>query len=219
MDDPKKTSAKTAADTNVKNRQPTAIPPRRDEALVERFFRRIFDSMGAAVDRRFGRETNFTSADGSNLTTSALVERIKRSITEAVFDDPKRGRLAPHLMRLKIEWGTHSEAPAEAIAELEHEVLAAAIDHINDNRYRTLSAVRVETSTDIFTTGIIVEPSFGEFEAEIAGARENRTADPKQAKAKQRLTSAPLMSKWKRASSSARRSAPQRLSFRPAVGA
>jgi len=177
MDDPKKTSAKTAADTGVKSRPPAAAtPPRRDEALVERFFRRIFDTMGAAVDRRFGREASFTSADGTNLTTSALVERIKRSITEAVFDDPKRGRLAPHLMRLKIEWGTHSEAPAEAIKELEHEVLAAAIDHINDNRYRTRTAVRVETSTDIFTTGIIVEPSFGEFESEIASARESGIA-------------------------------------------
>lgn len=170
MSDPKNTSAKTT-DSGGKVRASQASAPRRDEALVERFFRRIFDSMGAAVDRRFGRESNFTAADPTNLTTSALVERIKRSITEAVFNDPKRGRLAPHLMRLKIEWGTHSEAPAEAIKELEHEVLAAAIDHINDNRYRTLAAVRVETSTDIFTTGIIVEPSFGEFETEIASAR------------------------------------------------
>lgn len=172
MDGPKNTSAKAAADSNAKARPTAARKPRRDEALVERLFRRIFDSMGAAVDRRFGREANFTSADGTNMTTSALVERIKRSITEAVFDDPRRGRLAPHLMRLKIEWGTHSEAPEEAIKELEHEVLVAAIDHINDNRYRTLTAVRVETSTDIFTTGIVVEPSFGEFESEIVGARE-----------------------------------------------
>jgi hypothetical protein len=70
-------------------------------------------------------------------------------------------------MKLKLEWGTHSEAPAEILMDLEHEILAAAIDHINDHRYRTLAPVRVEAEVDIFTTGISVDPSFGEFEEEL----------------------------------------------------
>lgn len=151
---------------------------KRDEALVERFFRRIFESMGAAVDRRFGREANFQTGGDSNLSTSSLIERMKRAIDEQVFTDPKRSRIAPHLLKLKIEWGTHSEAPSEALEEIEHEIAAAAIDHINDNRYRTFAPVRVETSTDIFTTGINVEPSFAEFESEAEKAREGVTETP-----------------------------------------
>ena len=70
-------------------------------------------------------------------------------------------------MKLKLEWGTHSEAPSEILQDLEHEILAAAIDHINDHRYRTMAPVRVEAEVDIFTTGISVDPCFGEFEEEL----------------------------------------------------
>jgi hypothetical protein len=143
---------------------------KRDEALVERLLRRVFDRVGAAVDRKLGRagdtETTFT--------TSRLIERMERLIDERVREDARRGRIAPHLMRLKIEWGTHSEAPPETIKELEHEVLAAAIDHINDARLRTLAPVEVETVVDIFTSGIAVDPSFGEFEDELKREDEER---------------------------------------------
>jgi hypothetical protein len=136
---------------------------RREEALPERLLRRVLEGMGEAVDRSFGR----TEPTKSGLTTTKLVERMKRLIDERARDEGKKGRIAPHLMKLKIEWGTHSEAPPEIIKELEHEVLAAAIDHINDHRYRTLASVRVETEVDIFTSGISVDPTFGEFEQEL----------------------------------------------------
>jgi hypothetical protein len=64
-------------------------------------------------------------------------------------------------------WGTHSEAPPEILYELKNEVLAAAIDHINDHRYRTLGPVSVDAEVDIFTTGISVDPTFGEFEEDL----------------------------------------------------
>ena len=63
--------------------------------------------------------------------------------------------------------GTHSETPPEVTQRLEAEILAAAIDHINDSRYRTLAPVKIETEVDIFTTGLSVDPTFGEFEAEL----------------------------------------------------
>ncbi len=129
------------------------------------------------MDRRFGRDASVRVGGESNLSTTTLIERMKRAIDERVHTDLKRGRIAPHLLKLKIEWGTHSEAPPEAIQEIEHEIAAAAIDHINDNRYRTFAPVQVETSTDIFTTGINVEPSFGEFESEVAEAREGASAE------------------------------------------
>ena len=136
---------------------------KRDEALVERLMRRVLESAGSVLDRKLGRETE---APGS-FTTSKLIERMKRLIEERARDDGRGGRIAPHLLKLKIEWGTHSEADPEALKELEHEVLAAAIDFINDQRYRTLAPIKVETSADIFTSGIAVDPTYGEFEEEL----------------------------------------------------
>jgi hypothetical protein len=136
---------------------------RRDEALAERLLRRVFESMGSVVDRKLGREP----AAQAGFTTTKLIERMKALVNERARPDGRGRTLAPHLFKLKVEWGTHSEAPPEFIKELEHEVLAAAIDHINDCRYRTLAPVKVETSADIFTSGITVDPTFGEFEEEM----------------------------------------------------
>ena len=135
---------------------------KREEALPERLFRRVLEGMGEAVDRGLGRKPG-----KSGLTTTQLIERMKRLIDERVRDEGRKGRIAPHLLKLKVEWGTHSEAPPEIIQELEHEVMAAAIDHINDHRYRTLAPLKIETEVDIFTTGISVDPTFGEFEEEL----------------------------------------------------
>lgn len=136
---------------------------KRDEALVERLLRRVFENVGSVVDRKLGREPETESG----FTTTKLIERMKRLIDERVRKDEQGRRIAPHLFKLKVEWGTHSEAPPEFLKELEHEVLAAAIDHINDQRLRTLAPVKVETSADIFTSGIAVDPTYGEFEQEF----------------------------------------------------
>jgi hypothetical protein len=136
---------------------------RREEALPERILRRVLEGMGNVVDRRLGR----TVDPRTGLTTSKLIERMKRLIDERVRDEGRKGRIAPHHMVLKVEWGTHSEAPPEILNDLKNEVLAAAIDHINDHRYRTLAAVSVEAEVDIFTTGISVDPTFGEFEEDL----------------------------------------------------
>jgi FHA domain-containing protein len=145
---------------------------KREEALPERLLRRVLEGMGDVVDRRFGR----TVAPKGGLTTSQLIERMKKLIDERVRDEGRRGRIAPHFLKLKIEWGTHSEAPPEIIKDLEHEILAAAIDHINDHRYRTLAPATVETEVDIFTSGISVDPTFGEFEEELKQADEAKRA-------------------------------------------
>jgi hypothetical protein len=140
-----------------------AVKKRREEALPERILRRVLEGMGSVVDRRLGR----TVEPRSGLTTSKLIERMKRLIDERVRDEGSKGRVAPHHMVLKVEWGTHSEAPPEILHDLKNEVLAAAIDHINDHRYRTLAPVDVEAEIDIFTTGISVDPNFGEFEEDL----------------------------------------------------
>lgn len=149
-------------------------PPRkkREEALPERLLRRVFESMGNVVDRKLGR----TVEPKGGLTTSQLIDRMKRLIDERVRDEGRKGRIAPHHLKLKVEWGTHSEAPPEILKELEHAVFAEAIDHINDHRYRTLAQVKVETEVDIFTTGVSVDPTFGEFEEELRKEDEAKRA-------------------------------------------
>jgi hypothetical protein len=161
-----------SADPTDKLKEEQAGKKRREEALPERILRRVLEGMGDVVDRRFGR----TVEPRSGLTTSKLIERMKRLIDERVRDEGNRGRIAPHNLVLKVEWGTHSEAPPEILNDLKHEVLAAAIDHINDHRYRTLGPVTVEAEVDIFTTGISVDPNFGEFEEDLRRQDEERRA-------------------------------------------
>jgi hypothetical protein len=134
-----------------------------EEAKIERVLRRLLEGMGSALDHRLGRNIEIVG----NLTSDVLIQRMKRLMDERVVDRGKQGRFAPHQLKLKVEWGTHSEAPPEMIKELEHEILAAAIDHINDNHYKTMAPVKIETSVDIFTTGILIDPTFGEFEEQL----------------------------------------------------
>ncbi len=135
---------------------------RRDTILPERLMRRVLEGVGDVVDRKLGR----TIDPRTGLTTDQLIQRMNRMIDERVRNE-KSGRIAPHNLKLKMEWGTHSETPEEVTRRLETEILAAAIDHINDNRYRTLAPVKIETEVDIFTKGISVDPTFGEFEADL----------------------------------------------------
>src|SRR3989440_7061718 len=140
-------------------------PPkrRRDTILPERLMRRVLEGVGDVVDRKLGR----TVESASGLTTDQIILRMNHMIDSRVRDEKGRGRIAPHHLKLKMEWGTHSEMPPEVTKRLETEILAAAIDHINDNRYRTMAPVAIETDVDIFTKGISVDPTFGEFEEEL----------------------------------------------------
>lgn len=136
---------------------------RRDTILPERIMRRVLEGVGDVVDRKLGRSID----PKTGLTTDQLISRMNRLIDERVREEKGKGRIAPHHLKLKVEWGTHSETPPEVTSRLETEILAAAIDHINDNRYRTLAPVKIETEVDIFTNGITVDPTFGEFEEEL----------------------------------------------------
>jgi hypothetical protein len=145
------------------DQQNQAPKPKRDTILPERLMRRVLEGVGDVVDRKLGR----TAEPGTALTTDQIILRMNHQIDSRVRDEKGRGRIAPHHLKLKMEWGTHSETPPEVTRRLETEILAAAIDHINDNRYRTLAPVTIQTDVDIFTKGISVEPSFGEFEEEL----------------------------------------------------
>src|ERR1043166_1494560 len=135
---------------------------RRDTIVPERLMRRMLEGVGDVVDVKLGR-----TAGAEGLSTDQLIRRMNALIDERIRDDKRRGRIAPHHLKLKVEWGKHSETAPEVTRRLAQEVLAAAIDHINDSRYRTLAPVSIETEIDIFTKGIAVDPTFGEFEAQL----------------------------------------------------
>src|SRR2546421_6083233 len=136
---------------------------KRDTILPERLMRRVLEGVGDVVDRKLGR----TVDPASGLSTDQIVLRMNHMIDSRVRAEKGHGRIAPHHLKLKMEWGTHSETPPQVTRRLETEILAAAIDHINDSRYRTMAPVTIETDVDIFTKGISVEPTFGEFEEEL----------------------------------------------------
>src|SRR5207253_1680554 len=145
------------------NKQNQTPKKRREKILPERLMHRVLEGVGDVVDRKLGR----TVDPASGLTTDQIILRMTHMIDSRVREEKGRGRIAPHHLKLKMEWGTHSETPPEVTKRLETEILAAAIDHINDNRYRTMAPVAIETDVDIFTKGISVDPTFGEFEAEF----------------------------------------------------
>src|SRR5205823_14443774 len=97
---------------------------RRDTILPERLMRRVLEGVGDVVDRKLGR----TVDPRSGLTSDQLIHRMNRMIDQRVRDEPGHGRVAPHHLKLKMEWGTHSETPPEVTQRLEAEILAAAID-------------------------------------------------------------------------------------------
>jgi hypothetical protein len=142
------------------------------EVLPERFMKKILESVGEVFDKKLGRKIEV-----SETSTATLIERMKSAINERVRNEGRKGLIAPHVMKVKMEWGKHAEAPPEVIAELEKEILAAAIDHINDNRYRTLDKVRTELVVDIFTSGVKIEPTFGEFEEDLSEENEERKTE------------------------------------------
>src|SRR5436305_6366730 len=143
--------------------EPNPSKRRRDTILPERLMRRFLDVVVEGVDRKLGR----TVDPQTGVTTDNLIHRMNAMIDRRVRDEKGKGRIAPHHLKLKVEWGTHSEAPPEVLKRLETEILAAAIDHINDHRYRTLAPMEIETEVDIFTRGILVDPTFGEIEEEL----------------------------------------------------
>ena len=87
--------------------------------------RRVLEGVGEVVDRKLGR----TADPRAGLTSDQVISRMNRLIDERVREEKGRGRIAPHHLKLKVEWGTHSDTPPEVTRRLETEILAAAIDH------------------------------------------------------------------------------------------
>jgi hypothetical protein len=87
----------------------------------------------------------------------------------------RNGKFVPHNIKLKMQWDKFSTDEDDALKKLAYEIHAAAIDHINDNRYHTYAPIKVEVKPDYFTEGVHLIAGFDNF----AKDEENREVDLK----------------------------------------
>ncbi|HEX8734627.1 MAG TPA: FHA domain-containing protein, partial [Pyrinomonadaceae bacterium] len=80
-----------------------------------------------------------------------------------VRDLGENGRFVPHSIKLKMQWDKFSTDAEAALEKLQNELHAAAIDHINDNRYHTYAPINVEVKPDYFTEGVNLHASFEKY--------------------------------------------------------
>lgn len=125
------------------------------------FLRGALAKIGEAFDRLTGRNWQ----PSSNLATSELIEQLKILLDSKVRDSGARGRFVPHKLSLKMQWNkfsADSEESAPGLEKLHHELLTAAVDHINDRRYHTFAPLELEIKQDYFTEGIKLSASFAD---------------------------------------------------------
>ncbi len=119
----------------------------------------VLTKLGDTFDRITGRSWN----PSSNLATSKLIEKLKVLLDSEIKDFGKAGRFVPHIITLKMQWDKFSTDSEKDLIKLEHELHAAAIDHINDRRYHTHAPLEIEIKTDYFTEGVRLLGGFGKF--------------------------------------------------------
>jgi pSer/pThr/pTyr-binding forkhead associated (FHA) protein len=119
----------------------------------------VLSKLGETFDSMLGRGAR----KESSIATSELVMRLKKLLDSQVRNMGDKGRFVPHIINLKVQWGKFAGSSGDSVTEmklLEHELLAAAIDHINDNRYRTFAPVKVTAKADYFTEGVHLVSAF-----------------------------------------------------------
>jgi len=118
--------------------------------------RGVLTKTGDVVDRLTGRGWK----PSSSLATSELIERLKALLDAETQDEGSKGVYVPHNIKLKMQWDKFSTDSDIALKALETELLAAAVDHINDRRYLTHAPLSIEIKTDYFTSGVVLQVSF-----------------------------------------------------------
>lgn len=132
--------------------------------------RGVLTKVGDVVDSFTGRG----SSQKSKLATSGLIDKLKALLDSEIKED-RNGKFVPHNIKLKMQWDKFSTDEEDALKKLEYEIHAAAIDHINDNRYHTYAPIKVEVKPDYFTEGVHLIAGFDNF----AKDDENREVDLK----------------------------------------
>lgn len=139
----------------------TEVSPRK-KTSADWLFRGVLTRIGDTVDRFTGRRWT----PSSSLATSELVERIKKLLDVEARDIPGKGKVVPHLIKLKIQWDKFSTDSETLIDSLRDELLTATIDHINDSLYYTYAPVEMEVKVDYFVDGVKLLAGFDKFDAD-----------------------------------------------------
>lgn len=121
--------------------------------------RGLLTKVGDSVDKLTGRRWT----PSSSIAASQLVERIKKLLDAEAKDVPGKGKVVPHNIKLKMQWNKFSEDAEESLKVLETELLAAAVDHINDSLYYTYAPVTLEVKPDYFIEGVKLMAGFEKF--------------------------------------------------------
>ncbi len=135
---------------------------KRKKTSADWFFRGVLTRIGDTVDRLTGRRWT----PSSSLATSELIERIKKLLDAEARDVPGKGKVVPHLIKLKIQWDKFSTDSETLIGSLQNELLTATIDHINDSLYYTYAPVELEVKVDYFVDGVKLLAGFDKFDEE-----------------------------------------------------
>ena len=127
--------------------------------------------LGDTVDRFTGRRW----IPSSSIATSELIERVKKLLDAEAKEVPGKGTVVPHNIKLKIQWDKFSTDAEESLSKLEHELLTAAADHINDSLYYTYAPLSLEVKPDYFIEGVKLLVSFDKFTDENSDVEMNVT--------------------------------------------
>ncbi len=133
--------------------------PAKKKLSPDWFVRGVLTKLGETFDRFTGRNWQ----PSSSLATSELIEKLKILLDAEVQDLGAKGKFVPHHIQLLMQWDKFSIDAEDALKKLEYELLTAAIDHINDQRYHTYAPLRLEIKNDYFTEGVKFLASFGNF--------------------------------------------------------
>ena len=129
---------------------------------VDWLLRGSLTKFGDIFDRLTGRNWK----PSSSLATSELTEKLKTLLDAEAKNLGRKGTFVPHNLKLKIQWDKFSLDSETAMQKLEHELLTAIIDHINDNRYHTYAPLKLQVKPDYFTEGVRLLASFDKFAEE-----------------------------------------------------
>jgi len=135
------------------------LSPTKKGFTLDWLVRGVLTKTGDLFDRLIGR----TWQPSSSLATSQLIDRLKSLLDSEAKNLNEKGIFVPHNIKLKMQWDKFSTDAENALKKLEHELLTAAIDHINDRRYHTYAPMKLEIKPDYFTEGVKLLASFDKF--------------------------------------------------------
>lgn len=130
--------------------------PTKKSFSLDWLIRGVLTKFGDVFDSLTGRRWK----PSSSLATSELIERLKKLLDLEVKDLGEKGKFVPHNLKLKMQWDKFSTDAENALKSLQTELLIAAVDHINDNRYQTYEPLNLEVKPDYFTEGVKLIASF-----------------------------------------------------------